>query len=328
VVVLVVLAAGASPSPAEPEGVRGVVTDPDGRPVAGVEVELRAPGSDEPIERLVTDRAGEFSLSASEVRPGREILLHLDGFNDLALPITPQHLVVSRIELTMTRRTMVAPEVVSPPLPEESTPAPERSAPMTEQRRRAILMYNDAVEQYDKATKNKTEEDQQAAERKLREAAALDPTFPEPHLLLARLALKRQSWGEASRYAEDVLNILPDDVEASRIVYLSMVITRNHLRVTEAAERLARVNPASIPSIEEHAQTFYTNGQYEMARALYGALIEVSNDKVTAYLDLGICCRALGDSEGARTAFTSFLELAPEDHPDIAMVREWLAALE
>jgi len=325
VAVVGLIVGAAASAVAQTETVRGVVTTADGHPVAGVEVLLRAPESEHPIESLTTDQAGEFALTASEVRPGREILLHHDGFDDVTFPITPQHLVVSRIELTMKRSAAVDPEAVPPPMAEE--PPSARYAPVSEQRKRAILLYNEAVEEYDKATKDDAEDDRQAAELKLREAASIDPTFVEPHRLLTRIAIKRQSWAEASRYAEDLLRIVPNDEEAARALYLSLVISRHHYRVGEAAKRLATVNPSSIPSIEEHARTFYGNGLYEMARALYEALVEVCDDKVTAYLNLGICCTALGDSEGARAAFEAFLELAPEDHPDIAMVREQLAAL-
>jgi tetratricopeptide (TPR) repeat protein len=310
---------------AQPENVKGVVTDGEGRPVAGVGVELRATNEDTPIVQTTTNRDGEFELDANEIRLGRELALHLDGFDDVVLPITPQHMVMSRLELVMKKSVTVEVSTPDVPVPERSP----RSHPVavSEQRERAIRMYNDAVEQYDKATKDKTEPDQLAAEQKLREAAAIDPNFPEPHRMLARIALKRHDWAVASRYAEDLLRIDPNDEEAVRTVYLCLVITRNHYRVGEAAKRFAMVDPGSIPTIEEHAQAFYTNGQYPMARAMYEALVEVSADQVTAYLDLGICCSALGDSEGARAAFETFLKLAPENHPDIAMVRDQLAKL-
>ena len=61
---------------------------------------------------------------------------------------------------------------------------------------------------------------------------------------------------------------------------------------------------------------------------MYEALTEISPDPVNAYLNLGVCCAALGDVEGTKAAFEAFLELAPEDHPDIESVESDLAALD
>lgn len=322
----VAIAASSPAVDAQQETVRGVVTDGAGNPLAGVEVVLRSTGDGEPIERQVTDRDGSFRLSADQVRPGRQVALHLDGFNDVVLEITPQHLVVATLELTMHRSVTVDPEAAPPQNAPPAAPS-YSSDPTTEQRKRAISIYNDAVKQYEKGTKDKTESNKEAAIQKLREAAAIDPTFAEPHRLLARIALKQKNWAEAARYAEDLLRIDPNDTEGARILYLGMVVTRNHFRVGDAAKRLARLEPESVASIEEHAQTFYANGVYPMARALYEALVEISDDPAAAYLNLGICSDALGDVEGTRAAFESFLELVPNDNPDVAMVRERLSAL-
>lgn len=325
-VLAAVLIAVSSPAvSAQQEAVRGVVTDGSGNPLADVEVVLRSAADGDPIEQQVTDRDGSFRLSADQVRPGREVALHLDGFNDVVLEITPQHLVVATLELTMHRSVTVDPGSAPPQNPPPE--APSYSGPTTEQRKRAISVYNDAVKQYEKATKDKTESNKKAAIQKLREAAAIDPTFAEPHRLLARIALKQKNWAEAARYAEDLLRIDPNDSEGARILYLGMVVTRNHFRVGDAAKQLARLEPESVGSIEEHAQTFYGNGVYRMARALYEALVEISDDPAAAYLNLGICNDALGDVEGTRAAFERFLELVPDDNPDVAMVRERLAAL-
>lgn len=319
------VAAWGVPAAAQPESVQGVVTDGDGRPVAGVEVVLREAGGGDVVERHTTDREGAFTVGPGELRPGRELALELDGFEDLVLAVGPQHLVVSRIELTMTRSVRMGAEPAAPSEPRE--PAERRYEPMSKQRERTIRLYNEAVKQYDDGVRKNIEEDVLEAETKLREAASLDPTFAAPHRVLARIAVKNQNWAEASRYAEDLLRIDANDIEGIRTLYLSLVVLRHHLRVGDAAVRLAEAEPSTITSIEEHARTFFGNGAYLMARELYEALAQVLEDPVTAYLNLGICCVALDDAEGARKAFESFLELAPEDHPDIPMAREQLESL-
>jgi Tfp pilus assembly protein PilF len=306
--------------------VGGTVVDSDGRPLEGVEVVLRDPGAPEPVERRTTDADGAFELAAREVRPGREIALFRDGFADVVLAVTPRHLVVSTIELTMQRAVTVDPD--SAPASGQDERTPSRYRPISDERKRAIDLYNDAVEQYDDASGDAAEQEKAEAVRLMREAASIDPSFPEPHRLLARIALKQQNFAEAARYAEDLLRIDPNDTEAIRILYLGMIVTRNHFRIGDAARRLGAADPSAIPSIEEHARTFYGNGVYQMSQALYQALVEISEDPATAYLNLGICSAALGDPEVAREAFERFLDLAPPDHPDLEMAREQLAALE
>ncbi len=327
--VVVAAAISAAPGDAQPTTVKGTVVDGAGRALAGVEVVLRSADAAQPVESRITDRDGGFTLDADEVRPGRELALSLDGYHDAVVAITPQHLVVSTIELTMNRSTDPAPSVNldrPPPTTADESPA-SRHQTIPDQRKRAIEVYNAAVKQYEKATKEKVDEDKAAAIRMLREAASIDPTFAEPHRLLARIALKQQSWAEASRYAEDLLRIDPNDTEAIRLLYLGMVVTRNHYRVGDAARRLGAADPSSVASIEEHARTFYDNGVFIMSRALYEVLVDFTADPATAYLNLGICSLALDDADGGRAALESFLELAPDGHPDIAMVREQLEGL-
>jgi tetratricopeptide (TPR) repeat protein len=315
-----------SAAPGHAATVKGIVADDGGRALAGVEVVLRAGDGAQIIERTTTDDDGVFTLDANEVQPGRELVLELGGYDDAVFAIGPQHLVVSTIELTMKRAVTVEPD--DPPPPVADQPTKPRYQQMSDQRIRAIKIYNDAVQRYEKATEEKVDQDKAAAIQMLREAASIDPTFAEPHRLLARLALKQQNWAEAARYAEDLLRIDPDDTEAIRILYLGMIVTRNHFRVGEAARRLAAADPPAVASIEEHARTFYDNGIIVMSRALYDVLVDVGNDPATAYLNLGICSLALDDTQAARAAFESFLELAPEEHPDLEMVREQLAGLQ
>ncbi len=202
---------------------------------------------------------------------------------------------------------------------------------MSAQRKKAVELYNKGVEAWEDA--KSAEDAMERREKKeallmIRQSASLDPTFVEPLKFLSSLALQHQGWAEASRYSEDLIRIDPNDLDAIRTLYLTMVIMRHHLRIGEAARRLAKADPDTVASIEEHAQTFFKNEIYLMARAMYEALTEVSSDPVNAYLNLGVCCASLGDVEGTRAAFEAFLELAPADHPDIESVRIDLAALD
>lgn len=311
---------------AQAEPLRGAVINKAEKPIKDVEVQLRAPDSSEAIEEQVTDEDGKFTISMESLRPGYELHFHKDGYSDVTLPITPQQLVMASISVIM-QPTLTAPAA----RPARVKPTPTPPLMMSAQQKKAIELYNKGVEAWEEA-KSAADENEQIEKREaltmIRQAASLDPTFAEPLIMLSSLAMKNRNWAEASRYSEDLIRINPNNVDAVRTLYFSMVIMRHHLRIGDAARRMAKIDPSTIPSIEEHALAFFTNEAYVMAKAMYEALTQIVPDPVNAYLNLGVCCAALGDAEGTRAAWETFLELAPEDHPDIESVRNDLAALD
>ncbi len=310
------LVAGNSVVLGQTEPLRGTVVTSADHSVKGVHVALRAPGRDEAIEEQTTDDEGRFSLAMENLRPGYEIHFHKDGYNDLVLPVQPQQLVVASI------RAVLEPIKRQPTV--RPTPTMVPTLATAKQREKAILIYNEGVsmwEDEDDPVKKKE------AMRKIREAASLDPDFLEPIVMLSQYAMKNQAWAEASRYSEDWIRIDPKSLEAARNLYYCMVIMRHHERIGEAIRRLVTIDPDSVTVVNEHAQTYYTNENYLMARAMYEALAEILVDPTAAYLNLGACCMHLDDPEGTRSAFEAFLEVAPEDHPHRETVQQDLAAL-
>lgn len=309
---------------AQAEPLRGTVVSKTDKGIKEVQVILRAPGSNEAIEEHTTDEEGRFSLAMESLRPGYEIHLYKDGYDDVVLPINPQQLVVANIRVIMLR-TKTKP--TKPPTianADAAKPTPKHTVQVQGSRQRAVSLYNEAVEQFEE---DKPEE-KKAAELKVRQAASMDPDFAEPLRFLGRLAMQRQNWAEASRYSEALIRIDPKDEEAIRDLYVSLVIMRHFKRVGEAAKLLIAFDQENILHVERHAQEFFKNDQIVMARALYEALSEIAPDPINAYLNLGICCTSLGDVEGTRAAFEAFIEIAPEDHPDLESVRRDLAGLD
>ena len=229
-------------------------------------------------------------------------------------------------------RIIMEPTRVEPaPQPAKAKPTPPPSLVTPEKREQAIELYNKGVDLWEevKDADDATEMEQRnEAFQMIRQAASMDPDFAEPLRFLGRLAMQRHNWAEASRYSEDLIRIDPKDEEAIRDLYVSLVIMRHFKRVGEAAKLLITFDQENIPHVERHAKEFFKNNQIVMARALYEALSEIAPDPINAYLNLGICCASLGDVEGTRAAFEAFIEIAPEDHPDLESVRRDLAALD
>jgi tetratricopeptide (TPR) repeat protein len=311
---------------AQAEPLHGTVINKTENPIKNVEVLLRAPGTSESIDEQITDEDGKFTIPMESLRPGYELFFHKNGYTDVTLAISPQQLVIASISVIMQ------PKFTAPAAnPAGAKPTPTPSSEISAQQKKAIELYNKGVEAWEEA-KSASDENEQHEKKDalmmIRQAASLDPTFAEPLVMLSSLAMKSRNWAEASRYSEDLIRIDPNNIDAVRTLYFSMVIMRHHIRVGDAARRLAKADPSTIPSIEEHAQTFFKNEIYLMARAMYEVLTEISSDPVNAYLNLGVCCVALGDVEGTRAAFEAFLERAPADHPGIEAVKSDLAALD
>jgi tetratricopeptide (TPR) repeat protein len=323
IAITLVLTTTAGAAFAQIEPFRGTVVGKSGKAIEEVQVALRDPGGADVIDEIVTGEDGTFAIPMESIRPGYEIHLHKDGYDDQVLPINPQQLVVATISVTMLRTVG---EPVAQPTPTPKVDMEAERAAAAERRERAVRMYNDAVEMYGDEKQPKYSKDQ--ALLLFRESASIDPTFPEPLRILARLAIKQQNWAEASRYSEALIRIDPTDDEAVNTLYISLVVMRHFERVGEAAKRLISIDPEKIAYVESHAAEFYKNGQFVMARALYQALTEVAPDMPNSYLNLGLCCQALGDAEGTRAAFEKFVELAPEDSEDLDAVRQQLAALD
>jgi len=323
IVITTVLTTTAGAAFAQMEPFRGTVVGKSGKAIEEVQVALRDPDGADVIEEIVTGEDGTFAIPMESIRPGYEIHLHKDGYDDQVLPISPQQLVVATISVTMLRTLG---ELVVPPTPTPKRDVKAELAAAAERRERAVRMYNDAVEMYGDEKQPKYQKTQ--ALQMFRESASIDPTFPEPLRILARLAIKQQNWAEASRYSEALIRIDPTDDEAVNTLYISLVVMRHFERVGAAAKRLISIDPEKIAYVESHAAEFYKNDQFVMARALYQTLTEVAPDMPNSYLNLGLCCQALGDTEGTRAAFEKFVELASEDNPDVEAIRQQLAALD
>jgi len=323
----VAIFAAARSTLAQVEPLLGTVINKAEEPLDEVQVVLRSPDSTDAIEEHMTDKDGAFSIPMENLRPGYEIHLQKDGFQDVVLPINPHQLVVAKIRIIMLRtRSEPSPK----PTPRKTRATESEAVWYTspaDRRERAIRLFNDAVAKFEEDVADK-DAARTAAEQMFREAASIDPNFPDPLRILNRLAIKRQNWAEASRYSEALIRIDPTDEEAINNLYVSLVIMRHFKRVGEAAKRLISIDPDKIAFVVTHAEEFFKNKIYIMARALYQALTEVAPDMPNAYLNLGICSAALGDVEATRAAFETFLQLAPEDHKDTETVRLELAALD
>ena len=168
VFVAVIIAAIARQASAQGEPLRGTVINKAEKPLDGVMVVLRAPDSTDVVEEHITDDEGSFSISMERLRPGYEIHFHHDGYEDVIVPINPQQLVVSKIRVIMLRTRSEPNKSPMPTQPRPAKPTPVHSLQSADQRRRAIVLYNEGVELF----KEDEPETTKAAELMIRQAAS------------------------------------------------------------------------------------------------------------------------------------------------------------
>ena len=302
-----IITAGSAPVAAETEPLRGTVVNQSDTGLKDVRITLQNADGEIVAERI-TDDDGHFDLPMETLRPGQEIHLSKNGYVETILPVSPQQLVVANI------RVVLEPDRgARPPRPTPTPPSAPPTLVTARQRERAVRLYNEGVELWEDHQDDRNRMND--ALRLIREAASLDPDFPEPLKMLIGVSMSRQAWAEASRYSEALIRIEPNNVNAVRTLYFSMVVMRHHFRIGDAARRMVELEPDTISAVIEHADTFYSNENWRMAKALYEILAEISTKPEEAYLNLGSCCIQLEDVACTKSAFEAFVEIAPADHP-------------
>ena len=135
--------------------------------------------------------------------------------------------------------------------------------------------------------------DKTAAEKRLREAIALDATYREPHFNLALILAERSEFEAAERHFRRATEIDPDDLDAR----------------TRWGDALARL------------------GRTDEAIEVLTAVLAVDAALPAAQLALGAARQAEGDAEAARHALNRVLEAAPGAPRERSEAHYRLAAL-
>ncbi len=321
VVAAALLAALAAPARAAGPGatVHGTVVDEQGQPLAGVQVVVTAAEATHRLE-ATTKKKGVFVVRVPDRAAVWEIHCSLEGYADAVEQVQPGTRDMSFVAITMaslSRPSQAAPSVAPA---ERSRPEPPPDDGDSA-RAKAIPVFNQgaaALEEGDLAT----------AEAAFRQAAVIDPSFPDAHRALAAVAMEHEDYAAAAASAERVLDLQSDNVEAARTVYYATMMLGDPERLAAATRRvLAMGAEASEGEVLGHARQLFQDNAQALARAVLEPLVEARPTEAEAHYLLGMSCNALDDEERARQAFRDFLALAP-DHPDAASARSMLEYLQ
>lgn len=312
---LVVAAAGAALA-AAPGTIQGKVVDEQGDAVAGALVTVTTESSSIPLE-ATTRKKGTFLIRTPDSGLTYEVRCRRDGYVDTVAYVQPTSAEIAFVEIVMARPAAASAqaEMVAP----TPTPRPVAEQP-SEQRQAAIPVFNVGVEALQAG-------ELAAAAENFRQATEIDPEFPAAHRALAAIAVEQQDWSAAVESTERLLELEPNDPEAIRTMYFATLMLGDTEQLHHAARALAAADPAVVEGeMSSHARQLFENNQFELARTLLAVILEARPDLAEAHYLLGLCCNSLGDVECARSAFRTFLELAP-DHPDAATARAMLEYL-
>ncbi len=302
---------------AGPGTIQGRVLDEQGDPLAGALVSVTTESSSIPLE-ATTKKKGTFLIRTPDRGATYEVRCRRDGFTDAVTYVQPTSAEIAFVEIVMAR-TAAAIERVEPAAP---TPTPRPVVEETsEQRQAAIPVFNVGVEALQAG-------ELAAAAEQFRQAAQIDPEFSAPHRALAAIAMEREDWAAAAESTERLLELEPDDPEGIRTLYFATLMLGDIERLSPAATRLATADPAIVEGeMMSHSRQLFEANQFEIAGALLAVIVEARPDLAEAHFLLGLCCNSLGNSDCARSAFETFLELAP-DHPDAATARAMIEYLQ
>lgn len=247
--ILVALAVGAvAPIQAGAEGrVAGTVVDPDGNPIVGAEVIVRAVGYDFETTRT-TNKKGRFTLLVMDATKDYTIRLQAEGFAPIEEPFDPP------LGDTMRHTWTMVPG--SGGGSGSATMAPGTGAEMGPA---AADVRGAAGRKYAQGLEAFQAEDLETALISFEEVIELQPDLPEAHAALALVLVRQEAFEEALVKAEKVLELRPDDVVALKIQYESYRGLGN-LEMEEALlDKLMVVSPD-----EELARLVFNSGVHKI----------------------------------------------------------------
>lgn len=167
----------------------------------------------------------------------------------------------------------------------------------------------------------------ESAKRYLEQALSIDPADEGTLALLSVIHLLAGDLEGAERVYRTAANFAPDNPEI-------LAEHAKHLRFLRSNdEALARIEaaiaraPTRVPYRISRAELLHQLDRYEEALAELLHVLEIEPGNEDALYDLGLVYRQLGRSGDALTAFSGFLELAPDD-ARAGTVSIWIEELE
>ncbi len=153
------------------------------------------------------------------------------------------------------------------------------------------------------------------AVRDLAKAARLDPNWPEPRVLMARLYLgpargKPGALEKAEAALREARKARPQHLQTLALLAEVLVARGNYDEALAVAGEALAIEPAYTPALLARARSFRALGRVAEAEADVAAALEVDPRNPRVFFEKGEVAAARGDWQNAADAFRKAVELA------------------
>jgi tetratricopeptide (TPR) repeat protein len=296
--------------------VTGVVTDPDGKPLADVRITVTTPEiGNFKVERK-TDGKGKYAVLILDATRQYVFRYEKDGYQPFEDSIKPKLGEPTRRDIVLASGSAPAAAPAPPPVQTRGAPAPQEPTAAD----LAIDAFNAGVAAHQAG-------DRALARQKFEEAASLNPQLAPAHYAVAAIAMEEGRHADAAAASEKAIELDPTHVRALDLRWRAYTALGDKPKAQTAAEALAAADPAEgAVALYNRAVELFNGGDAAGAKALLERVLAGQPDHAKAHYMLGLSLVNQGNTVAAKEHLQRFLELAPDD-PDAAAAREMLAYL-
>ncbi len=178
----------------------------------------------------------------------------------------------------------------------------------------------------DKAAKDLKNSRFEEAEKKLREAAAIDARYTRPLIVLGRLRLHQERYDEAAEWFEKALAVDRESALALAGLGIAHLGRGQNEQAVALLERAAKISP--VADVEYHLGiALLEGGRWSEAEGvLKRVAAQESAHTAVAHFALGRLYLRRGERSQGLVSFESFLRRKPEG-PEAALAREMIREL-
>lgn len=301
----------------------GVISDPDGKPLAGVKVEVIDPGrSNQVIADDETNDRGSYSVVVIDATRSFIFRFTKQGYQPLEQEVKIPVGGNEALDFTLTPASAPRPQPAAPPGAGGQTPPPPPAEGELEMSPEAAEPYNAgvaAIKAGDKAT----------AKTKLEEALAIDPNIAPAWAVLGAISLEQGDFAKAVEHADKALAIEPANTLALEAKYKAHAAAGQTEEAAAAREAFAKASPeGGADVLFEEGTNAFNAGDLDGAIAALEQALAANPDLYKAHYTLGMAYANKQDNAKAVEHLSAFLAAAPPDDPDVALAQEMLTYVE
>ena len=290
---------------------RGMVSDENGKPLAGVKITVTTSEVTDYKQEVTTDAKGRFAVVLNDATRTYTYRFDKEGYQSLEEAVK-----IPAGSNTERNFTVVSMEAAQKTAQSEGQAAQPAETPEN----KAAAAFNEGATAFNA-------QDYATAKTKFQEAITLNPNLPQAYQAMGRVHLAEKNYQEAAAMAEKVLALAPADAKAQALAYEAYNGLGDKAKAKQFEQALAAANPkvAAVNFYNQGAELFNAGKPAEAIPMLDKALAaDPENPKIHNLL--GLCYVNTGNNAKAKEHFEKFLAMAPND-PEAAAAKEMLQYL-